>query len=140
MRKVLSIMLLLLAVLKVSSQEPKLLEKDFQINGTMTLFWETEDPNDMSNADEGAKWHLEQKSINGIRNITFWIDLPNPLLKQLSKTTWKDAVVIMIPVEDNKKMYVVRDYQFRHLLIAEYEKGKYLVQLCSIIEELQQDY
>ncbi len=135
MRKVLSTMFMLLAMLTTSAQTTTLLDKDFQINGAMTLFWETEDPKDMSNADEGAKWHLEQKNIDGIRNITFWIDLPNPSLKQLNKTTWQDAVVILTTVEDSKKMYVVRDYQFRHLLIAEYEKGKYIVQLCSIIEE-----
>ncbi len=135
MRKVLSIMLLLSFVQVISAQEPILLDKDFQMNGAMTLFWETEDPKDISNADEGTKWHLEQKKINGVRHITFWIDLLDPSLKQLSKTTWKDAVVTMITTEEKMKMYVVRDYQFRHLLIAEYEKGKYVVQLCSIIEE-----
>ena len=135
MKKVLPILLMLLICLTASAQEPILLENDFQINGNMTLFWETEDSNDISNADEGAKWHLEQKNINGIHYITFWIDLLDPKLKQLNKTTWKNAIVTLTKTDEKTKMYVVSDNQFRHLLIVEYEKGKNLVQLCSIFEE-----
>ena len=131
--KGLFVMSVLLLSFKVMAQEAKLLEADFQMNGAMTMFWETEDPQDMSYADEGCRWHLEQKKDNDKRIVTFRIDRPDPKLKQLSKTTWKDAIVTMI-IREGKKMYVVRDYQFRHLVIAEYDKGKYLVQLCSIVE------
>ena len=135
MRLTFLILLLLSCITTKGQSNPTILDADFQMNGTMTLFWETEDPQNISNADEGCKWHLEQKKENGKRIVTFWIDMSDPKLKQLNKTTWKDAVVTMVIVEDKKKMYVVRDYQFRHLTIMEYDKEKYLVQLCSIVED-----
>ena len=122
--------MLLVAVLTGWSQDPILVKDGFQANGSMTIYWESENPQDMTNADEGTKWHLEkQKGV-----VTFWIDLPDPKLKQLSKTTWKDVALTMT-MTDSMKMYVVRGNRVRHLTIAEYEKGKYLVQLCSIYEQ-----
>jgi hypothetical protein len=130
MKKVILGLFLLMVAIASTAQTPTLIEDGFQTNGSMNIYWESEDPNDMANADQGAKWHLEkQKGI-----VTFWIDLPQPQLKQLSKTSWKEAALFMI-VTNGMKMYVVRDNQFRHLTIAEYEKGKYMVQLCSILEQ-----
>lgn len=136
MKKALLTTLLLLAGLAAVAQTPRLLDADFQMNGPMTIYWDTDNPADMTNADVGCKWHLEQKKSGDTRTVTFWIDMADYRLKQLSKTTWKDAVVVLTENGDEKlKMYVVRDYQFRHLTIAEYERGKYLVQLCSIFEQ-----
>ena len=117
-------------------QQTDLLVNNFQINGAMTLYCESENISDCSDADKGAKWHLEQKSAKGVRNITFWIDLPDPRLRQLSKTTWSSSAVFLTNM-NGLKMYVVRDNEFKHLVIVEYEKGKFLVQFCSIYEPIR---
>lgn len=135
MKRALIAFALLMAGLSVSAQTPKLLVNPFQINGAMTIFWETEYPDDMREADLGCKWHLEQKGSGDEKVVSFWIDMPDPRLRGLNKTTWKNAAVVLTEVGEQKlKMYVVRDAQFRHLTIAEYERGKFLVQLCSVVE------
>jgi hypothetical protein len=135
MRKLLLSVLLGVAM-SALGQQTDLLVNDFQINGSMTLYCESESISDYSDADKGAKWHLEQKSEKGIRNVTFWIDLPDPRLKQLSKTTWSSSAVFLTTM-NGLKMYIVRDNEFKHLVIAEYEKGKFLVQFCSIYDPIR---
>ena len=99
----------------------------------MDLYWETTDTNDITNADKGAKWHIERK--NNI--ITFWIDIPPLGLYSLSKTSWKaeDAALVLNTMDNGFKVYIVADLQFRHLQIMEYEKGKWLVHLCSYLSQ-----
>ena len=135
MRKLLLSVLLGVAM-SALGQQTDLLVNDFQINGSMTLYCESESISDYSDADKGAKWHLEQKSEKGIRIVTFWIDLPDPRLKQLSKTTWSSSAVFLTTM-NGLKMYIVRDNEFKHLVIAEYEKGKFLVQFCSIYDPIR---
>lgn len=135
MRKLL-LSVLLGAAMSALGQQTDLLVNDFQINGAMTLYCESESISECSDADKGAKWHLEQKSAKGVRNVTFWIDLPDPRLKQLSKTTWSSSAVFLTNM-NGLKMYVVRDNEFKHLVIAEYEKGKFLVQFCSIYDPIR---
>lgn len=133
MRKTITIIMILLAVMTVSAQEPILIDGNmFQESGSMNMYWESENTDDISKADDGARWHIEK---NGQNTITFWIDLPQQGLYQLSKTTWNDAALIMEKPAEDRKIYSVHDDQFRHLAVIEYDKGKYLVQLCSILHE-----
>ncbi len=131
MRRFYLIFTMFLMVITSIAQEPILVEGDkFQASGSMNMYWESENPVDMAEADEGARWHIEK---NDKHTVTFWIDLPKSGLYQLSKNTWKDAVLIVEKSAENRKMYSVHDSQFRHLVIMEYEKNKYIVQLCSIL-------
>jgi hypothetical protein len=117
---------LFLLTMTAGAQDPVLIEDGFQANCTMNIFWESDDPDDMADADKDAKWHIEKQ--DGC--ITFWIDLPQ--VKQLSKTQWKNAALTMTVI-NGMKTYIVSDHQFRHLAILEFEKNKYIVHLYSIL-------
>ena len=125
MKKLLSLFSILLVVMHAGAQgqkPPVLIEDGFSTNGTMNLYWETKDTNDITKADEGARWHIENK--NGY--ITFWIDVPPLNLYSLSKTQWKSENTMLVQSEtvDGTILYFVEDTNFRHLQILEYEKNK----------------
>ena len=54
------------------AQDIRLIEDGFSASGSMNMYWETENTDDISKADDGARWHLERKG----GSITFWIDEP----------------------------------------------------------------
>ena len=131
MKKVFLFVMLLVSM-TAGAQDVRLIDDGFSVSGSMNMYWETEDKNDISYADKGSRWHLERKE----GKTTFWIDCPPLNLWQLSKTIWKDAVATVQIMENNLKVYIVRDIQFKHLMVLEFEKDKYMVQLCSIYEPL----
>lgn len=118
---------------EAQSKDPILIQNGFGTSGSMNLYLETNDMNDIAAADDGAKWHLEKK--NDV--ISFWIDIPPMKLYRLSETRWtKDDVALVLNKMDNGlRMYIVANLQFRHLQIIEYEKNKWLVHLCSYTNE-----
>ena len=132
MKKLLSIVVMLLIVLSADAQEqrpPVFIEDGFSTSGTMDMYWETNNTDDITKADKGARWHLENKG----GKITFWIDVPSLNLYSLSKTQWRSESTMLVQSEtiDGTILYFVEDTNFRHLQILEYEKNKWLVHLCS---------
>ena len=131
MKKFILLFMLLVAT-SVEAQEqkaPVFIEDGFSTSGTMDMYWETKNTDDITKADKGARWHLENK--NG--NITFWIDVPPMNLYSLSKTQWKSESTILVQSETDTGtiLYSVGDPFYTHLQILEYEKNKWLVHLCS---------
>jgi hypothetical protein len=131
MKKFILLFMLLVAT-SVEAQEqkaPVFIEDGFSTSGTMDMYWETKNTDDITKADKGARWHLEKK--NG--NITFWIDVPPMNLYFLSKTQWRSESTMLVQSEtvNGTILYFVEDVNFRHLQILEYEKNKWLVHLCS---------
>ena len=115
------------------SKDPILIQNGFSMSGSMNMYLETTDMNDAVKGDDGAKWHLEKK--NDI--ISFWIDIPPMNLYRLSETKWikDEAVLVLNKMDNNLRVYIVANLQFRHLQIIEYEKNKWLVHLCSYANE-----
>ena len=113
MKKVLSIAIVLLTAMAAFAQneEPVLIQNGFSTSGTMNMFLETTDINDVAKADDGAKWHLELKNDT----ITFWIDVPPMGLYRLSETKWKkdDAALVLNKMDNGLRVYIVADIQFR---------------------------
>lgn len=93
------------------------------------MYWETTDLDDAGKADEGARWHLEQMNDT----ISFWIDVPPLGLYHLSKKQWikGDACAIYQKIA-GFRTYVIFDVRFKHIQIFEYDKNKWMVQICSI--------
>ena len=127
MKKVFLIAMMLLTII---ANAQTTIEKGFKKSGTMSLYWETKDVSNISKADKGAKWNIDYTG----NDIVFWIDIPSEGLYNLSKTKWneREHKLIMTTVDGGGKMYVVKDSKYRHLTVMEYEKGKWLVQLCSV--------
>lgn len=118
---------------EAQSKDPILIQNGFSTSGSMNLYLETNDMNDIADADDGAKWHLEKK--NDV--ISFWIDIPPMKLYRISETRWTkdDAALVLNKMDNGLRMYIVANLQFRHLQIIEYEKNKWLVHLCSYTNE-----
>lgn len=118
---------------EAQSKDPILIQNGFSTSGSMNLYLETNDMNDIADADDGAKWHLEKK--NDV--ISFWIDIPPMKLYRISETRWTkdDAALVLNKMDNDLRMYIVANLQFRHLQIIEYEKNKWLVHLCSYTNE-----
>ena len=132
MKKCIVLFMMFLVVMHAGAQEqkpPVFIEDGFSTSGTMDLYWETKNTDDITKADKGARWHLENK--NGY--ITFWLDVPPMNLYSLSKRQWKTESTMLVQSEtaDGTILYFVEDAIFRHLQILEYEKNKWLVHLCS---------
>lgn len=128
MKKLLSI--LAFSVMIATANGQTLIQNGFKTSGSMVMYWESENTDNITKADDGAKWHLEQNE--GM--ITFWIDIPSLSLYNLSKTQWeKDiAALVLNKMENGLRVYIVADLHFRHLQVIEYEKDKWLVHLCSV--------
>lgn len=128
MKKLLTIFVFFVTIITANGQT--FIQDGFKTSGSMVMYWESENTDDITKADDGAKWHLEQN--DGM--ITFWIDIPPLNLYHLSKTQWKKYITALVlnKMENGLRVYIVADLQFRHLQVIEYEKGKWLVQLCSV--------
>ena len=128
MKKLLTILVFFVTITTANGQT--LIQDGFKTSGSMVMYWESENTDDITKADDGAKWHLEQN--DGM--ITFWIDVPPLSLYNLSKTQWKKDITALVlnKMENGLRVYIVADLQFRHLQVIEYEKDKWLVQLCSV--------
>ena len=120
---------LLLIGINLSAQRMSLIEEDINVSGSMDQYWETTDIGDVSPADKGARWHLVKKG----EIIIFWIDIPPMGLYELSKTQWNTDHNVLAIQKDAKGLvsYYIASSKFMHLCILEYEKGHWLVQLCS---------
>lgn len=128
MKKLLAI--LAFSVMITTANGQTLIQDGFKTSGSMVMYWESGNTDDITKADDGAKWHLEQN--DGM--ITFWIDVPPLNLYHLSKTQWKKNIsaLVLNKMENGLRVYIVADLQFRHLQVIEYEKDKWLVHLCSV--------
>lgn len=128
MKKLLSI--LAFSVMIATANGQTLIQDGFKTSGSMVMYWESENTDNITKADDGAKWHLEQNE--GM--ITFWIDIPSLSLYNLSKTQWEKNIsaLVLNKMGNGLRVYIVADLQFRHLQVIEYEKDKWLVQLCSV--------
>lgn len=134
MKRVITFVVLLMSLLAVNAQEDAfLMDNGFKASGSMDMFWESEDDSEISPVDEGAKWHLEiQDDV-----IMFWIDVPKHDLYSLSLSQWElGKNSVFLHRKDGLKMYLVCDTKAkcRHLGIVEYDKNKWLVQLCTVYE------
>lgn len=130
MKRVITFVVLFMSILAVNAQEDILhLDNGFKTSGSMDMFWESEDESDAYPVDDGSRWHLEiQDDI-----ITFWIDVPKLALYSLNLTKWElGKNCASLHRNDGLKMYLVFDSNCRHLGIIEYEKNKWLVQLCTV--------
>ena len=128
MKKLLAI--LAFSVMITNANGQTLIQDGFKTSGSMVMYWESVNTDDITKADDGAKWHLEQN--DGM--ITFWIDVPPLNLYHLSKTQWKKNIsaLVLNKMGNGLRVYIVADLQFRHLQVIEYEKDKWLVHLCSV--------
>jgi hypothetical protein len=90
MKKLLSI--LAFSVMIATANGQTLIQNDFKTSGSMVMYWESENTDNITKADDGAKWHLEQNE--GM--ITFWIDIPSLSLYNLSKTQWEKDIAALV--------------------------------------------
>ncbi len=105
-----------------------LAENGFSVSGSMNMFLETTDMKDITPTDNDARWHIVHKGDV----IEFWIDLINHKIYNLNKTQWQaNNTVLAVQISDGLRTYIVSDSKFIHLQIIEYEKNKWLVNLCS---------
>ena len=135
MKKALLFFALLLIGMMASAQQNNaiLIKEQVKLAGSMNQYWETSDTDDISPGDKGARWHLNTDKDG---NITFWIDVPLLGLYNLSKTTWKnDEAALALNTIDGLRCYIVARPPYSHLRIMEYDKDKWLVHLCTIIQE-----
>ena len=64
MKKCFILFMMLLVAMHAGAQEqnlPVFIEDGFSTSGTMDMYWETKDTDDITKADKGARWHLEKR-------------------------------------------------------------------------------
>ena len=133
-RKILLILFTTFSLFSLSqTNETIFIENGFKASGSMNMYWESTNTDDINPADNGSRWHLEVN--NDI--ISFWIDCPHLDLYELSKMQWSkdEAALVYNKTEGNRIVYTVAKPPFKHLSIFEYDKNKWLVHLCSYIPE-----
>ena len=135
MRKLIALLLLLLAVHTASAQESKriVVDRNMTLSGTLYAFTKEEEIKDenFKIANEGVKWHIKNMTAGGENYVSFWIETPSG--STIEYNSWKEhGVAVYIVKDDGKTNYVVKDDTFSYLRMVEIN-GKHAVQLCTLM-------
>lgn len=135
MKKIIVLLVLMLAVLTASAQDTKriIVDRNMTLSGTLYAFTKDEQVKDenFQIANEGVKWYIKNMAAGGQNFVTFWIETPSG--STLEYNSWKEhGVAVYIIKDKDKTNYVIKDDTFSYLRMVEIN-GKHAVQLCTLM-------
>ena len=131
MKKVLFIIVMLMATLSSSSQN-RVIDRNCTLSGSLLALCKTENiAKDSKIFPKGTMWYIENTRIGKENYVRFWIEVPEGTKQELN--SWKEhgVSVYIIKGENNTKNYTISDDTFNYLTIIEVDGGMNVIQLLT---------
>lgn len=132
MKKVIVLIMMMLATLSVSAQEGYYLSRNVTFSGKIVAFLKTYTPkeSDKITFPDGTMWYLQNVVLGNENHVSFWIETPDGRKREYN--TWDGHRVAIIDVKlDGFKNYIVEDGMYSYLSVSQIKDDLYILTLCT---------
>lgn len=132
MKKVIVLIMMMLATLSVSAQEGYYLSRNVTFSGKIVALLKTYTPQegDKIYFPSGSMWYLKNVVLGNENHISFWIETTDG--RKHEYNTWSGYNVAIIDVKlDGFKNYIVEDDMYSYLSLSQIKDDFYVLTLCT---------